>query len=119
MAARKWSIKSYNAYLSAAKTSYGLSHRQAQQMYRNHTQRAGQGLRAKDLRDHPRIAAQEARRASQRPKTAIPPGGRPGQGRGGARAAGAGAGAGRIPEEFDGIEDFFYDGYQSDEEQEY
>lgn len=117
MAAAKWTVRNYNAYLRAAKSAYGLTHHQAQQMYRSHSSRAGHSLTAKELKAHPRIASQEARRAGSGPKRALPPGGRPGGRPGGARAIGAGAGA--VPQEFAGIEDFFYDGYEAPEEDEY
>lgn len=122
MARGKWTIKSYNAYLSAAKSSYGLSHRQAQAMYRSHAERAGGPLNSRSLRDHPRIARQEAQRAAEGPKRGISRGGA-GEGAGGAGAgAGPGVGPGRVPqvpEEFEGIEDWMSDGYEADEEDEY
>lgn len=119
MAAAKWTVRNYNAYLRAAKSAYGLTHHQAQQMYRSHSSRAGHSLTARELNAHPRVAAQEARRAGQGPKRALPPGGRRPGGRPGGAAIGAGAGAGAIPREFADIEDFFYDGYEAPEEDEY
>lgn|SRR5574337_1481632 len=56
-------IRSYNAFLRGAKRAYGLDHKQAQQMYRNMRDRMGRPLSGTDLKRHPRISAQEAKRA--------------------------------------------------------
>lgn len=117
-----WTIKSYNAYLRTAKREFGLTHEQAQRMYANHRDRVGHSINSRELRQHPRIAAKEARYAAGR----VPPvSGRPG--RAGLRPGGAGgaaapaiaaaAAAGIRYEDVD--EESFHDGEQADEEEEY
>jgi hypothetical protein len=56
--------RSYHAFVRAAKSSYGLSQREAQQMYRSMRDRLEHAPRAKELKEHPRIAKQEAGRAA-------------------------------------------------------
>jgi siroheme synthase len=110
-----WSIKSYNAYLRSAKREYGLTHEQAQRMYANHRDRVGHSLNSRELREHPRIAAKEARHAAGR----VPPisGGRPAPAAPGGAAIAAAAAAGIPYEAID--EDSFYDGHQAEEENAY
>jgi hypothetical protein len=114
-----WSIKSYNAYLRTAKREFGLTHEQAQRMYTNHRDRVGHSLNSRELREHPRIAAKEARHAAGR----LPPisGGRPAPRTAGGAPGGAAiaaAAAAGIP--YESIDpDSFYDGYEADEEAEY
>lgn len=64
-----WSIRNYNAFVRDAKAAHGLTQKQAVSMYRSMSERVGRPLYAKDLSRHPRISAQEARRA---PGPAVP-----------------------------------------------
>ena len=121
MARAKWSIKQYNGYLKEAKR-HGLTHHQAQQMYRTHAAREGQRLTKRDLTSHPRITAKLARQAARGPKKAIKHeelGRRLAPGAPSGPAIGAPA-PGPVPVEFEGIEDWMPDeGYEADEEDEY
>ncbi len=58
-----WSIRNYNAFLRSAKSKYGLNQNQARQMYSNMKERVGRPLYGSDLKRHPKISAQEAKRA--------------------------------------------------------
>lgn len=63
MARTRWSFKNYNAVLREFKRSEGLTHRQAQEAYRQARKRLGPSLFAVDLkrrRDIRLIAASEA-----------------------------------------------------------
>jgi len=53
----------YQATLRSLKKSFELNHKQAQTAYRNIRERLERSPRARDIKAHPRIAAQEAKRA--------------------------------------------------------
>jgi hypothetical protein len=56
MAKRKWSVRSYNAFLKEAKAMSGkpITHKQAQQVYREMRDRFGKSLNRNSIRAHPR-----------------------------------------------------------------
>lgn len=62
--------RSYQAFLKAAKSQLGVSHREAQRMYKGVRDRLDRAPRAKDLKEHPRIAKQEANKAAAKPAAA-------------------------------------------------
>jgi hypothetical protein len=64
--------RSYQAFLKAAKSQLGISHREAQRMYKGVKERLERAPRAKDLKEHPRIAKQEAKKAGAKPAPAKP-----------------------------------------------
>lgn len=63
MSRSKWTFRNYNAFLREAKREHSLTHRQAQYMYRSMRERLNRSLFAIDLKRHPRIAKQEAKKA--------------------------------------------------------
>ncbi len=65
MAARKWTIRNYNAFLREAKRKHGVTHREGQDLYRRVRDRLGRSVRAVDVERHPRIGAQEARNVKE------------------------------------------------------
>ena len=66
MAANRWTIRNYNAFLREARHVTGLSYRQAQGLYRNMRDALkGVPLRAADIKRHPRITKREARRVRE------------------------------------------------------
>lgn len=60
-------IRSYNAFLRSAKSQSGLTHRQAQGLYRALRDRLGSTPTRLDLRRHPRVTDQEVRRVLGKP----------------------------------------------------
>ena len=60
---RKLSIRSYNAFLKAAKARGGLSHKQAQAAYRVMRARIGRSLKGVDVKRHPRIFSESSGKA--------------------------------------------------------
>jgi hypothetical protein len=100
--------KSYNAIIRGLKRSFGLTHPQAQVAWRGLKDRLDRRPRAVDLKKHPRISKEEAKRAPAREralraaktravnkaKKTIPVKAPPGPPKPKGRAAGAGAGAG-------------------------
>lgn len=57
------SIRSYNAFLKAAKARGGLSHKQAQAAYRVMSARIGRSLKGVDVKRHPRIFSESSGKA--------------------------------------------------------
>lgn len=55
MAARRWSIINYNAFLRGVKREFGVSHRHAQQTYKLLRDHLGRSVRAVDIERHPRL----------------------------------------------------------------
>jgi hypothetical protein len=125
--------KSYNAVLRALKRSHGLNQAQARVAWKGLKDRLERTPRAADLKKHPRITAQEIKRAPAReralraaktraankakartaPIKPAPKPERPRE-RAAAAAAGAGGGAREIPPEFEDLNEF-YAGEEFDE----
>jgi len=61
-----WTIRNYNAFLRAARTTYQLNQAQARVMYRGVAERLGRPVLGADLKHHPVVAGQEAKRAPAR-----------------------------------------------------
>lgn len=70
MAARRWTLQNYNAFLREAKQSQGITHAQAQALYRGMRDGLGRPARAVDLARHPRIRNRVLRK---QPKPRKPP----------------------------------------------
>lgn len=60
--------RSYQAFLRAAKAEYGLSHKQAQKMYRDVRDRLDRAPLKADISRHPRISTKAAKAAAQAPE---------------------------------------------------
>ena len=52
--------RGYNAYLSRAKSKFGLTHSQARKMYRLQSAHAGEPINSRSIIEHPRLAARFA-----------------------------------------------------------
>lgn len=61
-------FRSYNAFLRSAKSQNGLTHLQAQSLYRKMAVRLGSTPNRLDLRRHPRITKQEVQNTLRPPK---------------------------------------------------
>jgi len=102
--------RQYQSFLKAAKRSTGVSHKEAQQMYRTMSERIGHKASAKDVKAHPRITKQEANKAIFT-KEVTGGGKRAGRGSrgagggGGGGVGGAGGGGGYYDDPFDMYED--------------
>jgi hypothetical protein len=59
----KWTLASYNRFLGASMSRYGLARKQAAQHYREMRSRLDRPVTRADVRNHPRIAKQTAARA--------------------------------------------------------
>jgi hypothetical protein len=70
MAARRWSIRSYNAFLAGAKAKHGLTQAEARVAYKTTAERLGRPARAVDITRHPVIVKQEAKKAVGAPERA-------------------------------------------------
>jgi hypothetical protein len=62
----RWGIRSYNAFLRAAKARYDLTQAQARVMARAVADRLGRAVIGADVKRHPVIARQEASKAPRR-----------------------------------------------------
>jgi hypothetical protein len=117
-------IRSYNSFLRSAKSQQGLSHKQAQALYRSLGTRLGSAPNRLDLKKHPSIVKQEVRPLKRRVPSRTTVSG-PSQGSGGGGGSvGGGGGASRSSRDFfefmDSIDDFDYpyDEYDSSAEYE-
>lgn len=58
-------IVHYNAFLKSSRRAHGLDHKQAQSFYRGVKSRLDKIPTVRDIRAHPRISQQEARKISE------------------------------------------------------
>ena len=65
MSRSKFSIRNYNAALRELKRGTGITHVAAQRAYRTVRDRLGRSPRAADIKRHPRIKAQETKKARE------------------------------------------------------
>ncbi len=65
----RWTLKNYNVFLREAKRRYGVTHREAQAIYRLVKERAGRPVFSTEL-----PARKPYRRKPKRPPTVLPPG---------------------------------------------
>ena len=69
MARTHWTIRNYNAALAALKAT-GITHKQAQSAYKGMKERLGRPVFGVDVKRHPRIAKQEAKKSAPRESSA-------------------------------------------------
>jgi hypothetical protein len=103
-------IRSYNSFLKSAKSREGLSHKQAQQLYRDLKERIGERPTRLTFSKHPKIAKEEASLVKHGRTTG--PNRVSGRNR---RGAGGGGGAGGVNSVYDYLDQFDTDDYGYDE----